>query len=201
MLVFKLTSSSNQRETQLPVERKSRRLEEIRVSLKPLGISLMSINGSLRMPWSTQHASNWQPFNWAQRSGLLGFAVYFVHTHIYVCVCGVCYKIKNSRQTFCFCVICRKKWELRGDHGYTEMPAKFLIKHQTSWFWKLLSLAKRSITKCRIFLPASVSGSNNPKAIPFCCYVLHANLMHNSRVTALIYSDLQRKLRHATVSL
>lgn len=49
------------RKTKLPVERQSRWLEEISVSIKPLGFSLMSINGCLQMLWSTQHASNWRP--------------------------------------------------------------------------------------------------------------------------------------------
>lgn len=78
-LVCKLVSSSNQRETQLPGERKSRWQEEISVSLKPLGISLMSINGCPLMLWSTQHASNLQPFNLAQRSWLPGFMGYILH--------------------------------------------------------------------------------------------------------------------------
>lgn len=79
MLVYKLASSSNQGETQLPVERKRQQLEEISVRLKPLGISLMSINGCLWMPWSRQHASNWRPFKRAQRSGLPGFTGYILH--------------------------------------------------------------------------------------------------------------------------
>lgn len=45
-----LASSSNQWLAQLPAERKPHWLEEISLSLKPLGIPLMSIHGCLGMP-------------------------------------------------------------------------------------------------------------------------------------------------------
>lgn len=70
-----LASSSTHWSAQLAAERKQHRLGEISVSLKPVRIPLMSINGCLGMPWSPQHGWDLQPLNLtqSQRLGLTGF--------------------------------------------------------------------------------------------------------------------------------
>lgn len=70
-----LASSSTHWSAQLAAQRKQYPLEEISLSLKPVRIPLMSINGCLGMPWSPQQGLDLQPLNLTQskRLGLTGF--------------------------------------------------------------------------------------------------------------------------------